>query len=214
MLNRRRMLIEQATSGGGGILPSGYTQLNYIEFTGTQYINTGIIPVNTDDFSITLQASNNTLTTQWLFGERDANAKGTYALIFFKQSTSNMQFRLTGADIRPSSWYDLAAKVYTIESIQVNYKWLYIDGVEAAGSPMRNDATPSVPIHLGNAKLGNSMARDSGHFKCYAFTLENNNGELRWNGIPCLDNNNVPCMYDTVSQTPFYNIGTGDLLYG
>lgn len=34
------------------------------------------------------------------------------------------------------------------------------------------------------------------------------------NLIPCLDNNNRPCMYDTVSGKTYYNQGTGEFLYG
>ena len=42
-----------------------------------------------------------------------------------------------------------------------------------------------------------------------------------WNGdvlvrdfIPVLDNNNVPCLYDKVTNEFFYNQGTGQFLYG
>lgn len=33
------------------------------------------------------------------------------------------------------------------------------------------------------------------------------------NLIPALDNTGAPCMFDTVTRTPFYNAGTGDFLY-
>ena len=32
--------------------------------------------------------------------------------------------------------------------------------------------------------------------------------------IPCLDNKNRPCMYDTVSKRTFYNQGADEFLYG
>lgn len=31
--------------------------------------------------------------------------------------------------------------------------------------------------------------------------------------VPCLDPEGAPCMYDIISQEPFYNNGTGDFLY-
>lgn len=34
------------------------------------------------------------------------------------------------------------------------------------------------------------------------------------NLIPCLDYNNRPCMYDTVSKKTYYNKGTGEFLHG
>ena len=39
------------------------------------------------------------------------------------------------------------------------------------------------------------------------------NGEKIFNFIPALDNNGVPCMYDTVSGETFYNTGTGTFSY-
>ena len=31
--------------------------------------------------------------------------------------------------------------------------------------------------------------------------------------LPCLDNNNVPCMYDAVGKQTYYNAGTGTFTY-
>ena len=45
------------------------------------------------------------------------------------------------------------------------------------------------------------------HFKFWI------NGVLTRNLIPCLDPTGTPCMYDTVTQTPYYNSGTDDFLY-
>ena len=45
------------------------------------------------------------------------------------------------------------------------------------------------------------------------FSIESE-GVLQLNFIPALDPDGNPCMYDTVSQKPFYNMGTGqDFLY-
>ena len=47
------------TNQDTSILTSGYTQLDYIESTGTQYIDTGITPDTTLEFDITFNTSNN-----------------------------------------------------------------------------------------------------------------------------------------------------------
>ena len=39
------------------------------------------------------------------------------------------------------------------------------------------------------------------------------NGEVKHNLLPCIDPTGTPCMYDTVTQKPFYNSGIGDFLY-
>lgn len=32
--------------------------------------------------------------------------------------------------------------------------------------------------------------------------------------VPVLDSNNIPCMFDKITQKFYYNCGTGDFLYG
>ena len=50
-------LVALALSRVFGALPEGYTQLTYLESTGTQYIDTGIVFGNTNGFSITYKAT-------------------------------------------------------------------------------------------------------------------------------------------------------------
>ena len=38
--------------------------------------------------------------------------------------------------------------------------------------------------------------------------------ELIQDFVPCLDAGGVPCMFDLVSQKPFYNVGTGSFTWG
>ena len=39
------------------------------------------------------------------------------------------------------------------------------------------------------------------------------NEVLQRNFIPCLNDNGITCMYDTVTETTFYNKGSGNFLY-
>ena len=50
--------------------------------------------------------------------------------------------------------------------------------------------------------------------KIYYAKLFDNESNIIWNGIPCLDTNGTPCMYDTVSGQTFYNQGTGEFIAG
>ena len=44
MTGYQRIVVPHQGNGGSDILPDGYTQLEYIESTGTQYIDTGFVP--------------------------------------------------------------------------------------------------------------------------------------------------------------------------
>ena len=50
--------------------------------------------------------------------------------------------------------------------------------------------------------------------KIYYLKFYDSSDLLISNYVPCLDSDNKPCMYDTVSKKTFYNSGTGEFLYG
>lgn len=54
----------------------------------------------------------------------------------------------------------------------------------------------------------------TGDSKIYYAKLFDENDNLVFHAIPVLDQDNVPCMYDKVSDTFFYNQGTGEFSYG
>ena len=67
---------------------------------------------------------------------------------------------------------------------------------------------------LGSAFNHTGKIDDTNTFvgKIYEFSLLEN-GRTKQNLIPVLDDNDNPCMFDTISQETFYNDGTGDFLY-
>ena len=67
-------------------LPSGYTELEYIESTGTQWIDTGYIPNITDTLTTVIK-SPSTLPTSgvyYLYGTRDAYKVNGFVIQLYK----------------------------------------------------------------------------------------------------------------------------------
>ena len=54
--------------------------------------------------------------------------------------------------------------------------------------------------------------RDKGIGRVYEFKVYDGEALVR-DFIPVLDKNDVPCLYDKVSEELFYNQGTGEFLY-
>ena len=69
---------------------------------------------------------------------------------------------------------------------------------------------------LSNAQMsiGNTNSNNPLFAKIYYTRLYDVNDNLIVDLIPVLDASDVPCMYDMVSGTFFYNIGTGDFIAG
>ena len=66
---------------------------------------------------------------------------------------------------------------------------------------------------MGGLKSGSTIAYNN-FMKAYYNRIYNANNELIQDLRPCLDGNNVACMYDMVSGTYFYNQGTGEFIAG
>lgn len=59
-------------------LPSGYRQLEYIQSTGNQYVDTGFIP--NQDSRIVMDIESLATTTQWIFGARNSGNQATFSM--------------------------------------------------------------------------------------------------------------------------------------
>lgn len=66
---RRRMM-----ASSSGILPDGYQPVQYLESTGTQYINTGINSNKSTGFLIDFQNTSSTSTNFGILGSQSPNS--------------------------------------------------------------------------------------------------------------------------------------------
>lgn len=81
------------------------------------------------------------------------------------------------------------------------------DGVEySQGNSTRSNSTNAF-------KIGQTSGTNGYDIKIYNWKFYDGNNNLVRNFIPCLDTNDVPCFYDSVTKQTFYNAGTGTFLY-
>jgi hypothetical protein len=67
---------------------------------------------------------------------------------------------------------------------------------------------------VGDSNTAESGPQNIPRGRIYSFKA-NYDGIPAADYIPCLDPNNKPCMFDIITQQPFYNQGTGeDFTYG
>ena len=202
------------------VLPTpAYTELEYIEGTGIQYIDTGkYAPINTNievrfRLNNTTQAGSNNAA---IFGGRNAQTSNTCTL-FYIASTKPQYFR-----------FDRASQVQVATATQISidaesvYKFTYVKntiavlnertGVTVSCTVSNPSTFTSDPITLfavnSNGTKGTFLKGRIYEWKYWE------NDELLQHFIPVLDQNNIPCMYDKVSCEFFYNAGTGEFLYG
>ncbi|MBO7042508.1 MAG: hypothetical protein J6W08_01425 [Alphaproteobacteria bacterium] len=202
-----------ASGGGGsgaGSSGGGYTRLKYIESDGTQYINTGISPSNGTEINIKADISSRQSGSRqiYLFGSRDGVAYNSFAMEVFYGSNS------ASAAIEYGSSND---NMNVGTSITGKKIYLGIKGTDW----FVDNRTKNLPNETFSASNNlyllslNDRGFSTGECSCKIYSCEiKENGSVVRNFIPVLDGNGVPCLYDTVRNTFYYNERTGKFKAG
>lgn len=185
------------------ILPEGYKRVEYIQSTGTQYINTGIVPdSNTGTYvkaictggggSDNIDGASNRLMTPHI---RSGNSAG-YA---YNGSWSGLDGSWIASEMFEGKLNFLNDGLYSLKQ----------NNVENGGNLPSVSFTNTYELYLCKP---NGYLNYTGNWKIYSYRVSQGS-DIIMDLIPCLDQNDNPCMYDLVSQKPFYNSGTGNFLF-
>ena len=191
------------------ILPTSYTALEYLESTGTQYIDTGIAPTNTTGLMVKFNRQTNgdqvvvgVLTGNGGAGQIDVNPwNGTLTMPF----AESYRYAICGQMIDKIDY-----------EVSINYKnnrKRYVNGISVL------DISKTLVAHDNTIYMfaGHSGSGPADWFlKGHIYYLQITEGtELVRNFIPARRNSDgVLGMYDTVTNAFFINNGTGEFIAG
>lgn len=182
-----------------------YTELNYIEGTGTQYINTEV--KTKQSLKIECTFSGNQIATL-LFGARKTIS---FDGLVWGFNNVDSVFSGFGGNTQKNN-----TTVNTIDdkkhTVVLSNEVYTIDGIDQV-LPNRGTFTEFYNIYLFTWNNANSADYRCFQGKVYEFKIYDNNILIR-NMIPVLDKNGIACMYDKVNRKYYYNQGTGEFLYG
>lgn len=193
-------------------LPDGYQQVDYIESTGTQYIDTGV------------KTSNNTKIIAKVintFGKADASQPYGGGLLGARKSSSESNFSyVTGSlndFIGTGSSYSQITKNTNTSMLNIEYDNSSIEITCGNYSYSNDNLSISIDdaynIYLFALNQQNTV-QSLGTFKLYSFKMWNNNSLVR-DMIPCYrKSDNVAGLYDTVNGVFYTNQGTGTFSIG
>ena len=179
-----------------------YCEVEYLESTGTQWIDTGInVDTSTDEIKLYFQLTDTALY-KWFFGEYDTNARlglgsGDGA------DKRNFLYQQSATKVSDTQMYD---KQHLFE---INSNGGFLDGTKIRDYV--NFASTST-IYLFNLNIDSPS-----DYRCKSKIWKyehKRNGVLIRDMVGVLDWNMSPCMYDKVTRKLFYNKGTGDFSYG
>ena len=198
MTRRRLMMLKK--SGGG--LPEGYTALEYIQSSGSQYIDTGRKLTQDSDITIDFRIVGSIDRDAGIFGSRESASKNNLTLFQNKNFVFNCDF-----SEYPKYRFSMDSSLERTK-IRANKAGVWVnDIVQKSWSDVADFETPTngLIFDVGN----NNWTGNKASMQLYGYA-DGNAQKL----VPCLDTEGVPCMYDLVSQKPFYNAGTGSFTWG
>lgn len=181
------------------VLPDGYRRVQYLESTGTQWIDTGVQVSENLKINCEISVSHFGEQNMWLYGagfkifaflayfSRDYNAYSYYLNDALKLEPLNENEKYSIEQTK--EYTKINDKKYLFSTEDIINREMRLFGIK---SPQTNEVNFSGRIYSAKISEGAEIVR---------------------NFIPCLDDTGTPCMYDTVLRKAFYNQGTeGDFI--
>ncbi len=190
-------------------LPLGYTELEYIQSTGTQYIDTGIIlDGNT---KVTVDYRYTALREKALFGSWNADPKQIWQVTSYN---GKYYFGINSISEHSIGSVDLNRHTLVAEASDGTYS-LTLDG-----TVLSSESDASATVSTLNCYLFGRNASSYGGIQCpmagciYSFSICQN-GLLVADYVPCVRASDKSVgMYDLVTEKFFGSLGTGSFTAG
>ena len=190
-------------------LPPEYQQVEYIQSTGTQYIDTGIYASENNSFEVKAQLVHTDNTSQTVWGGRNSSTANQLQgnQLSFVKSSSHYQFISGDTNVASETW-DTNLHIF-----YANKNKLYIDNrlvytVQSAPITSKNN------VYIFTTNTAGDVGFNGGSLKIYYFKIWSGDTLVR-DFIPCYrKEDNVVGMYDLVEGKFYENKGTGSFVKG
>ena len=192
------------------LFDKGYQMVEYIESTGTQYINTNVVPTNEYTIVGKYEITDRISSTQALWCAR--NDLRSKSLTVFKIQNQGIRTDYDNSQIQTSFIPTLNTSFvvkYNKNNFYVNDNLLYNHSERkfTAGGPITLFASYNPNQNAGMDNFA--------YYKLYYFKVFNENNVLILNLIPCyrLSDNTIG-MYDMINDVFYTNSGSGAFIKG
>lgn len=198
------LVVKDASDYDSIPIPDAYQKIDYIETSGTQYLDTGITPNQNTVIEMTFETDSMNNNDSFIFGCGYGGGNRAFELYPW-----NGMFEVNYGASTP---FTTTALQNTLYSVKLGMGLFYINNILSYTFP---EQTFEAPFTLTLAALNRSSVYIApNHIKIYKFKSYDN-GTLTRNMIPCYRlSDNKKGMYDAVTETFFENAGTGDFIQG
>jgi len=197
--------------GSHGRLPFGYTELSYIQSSGTQFINTGVASNSSDYTEISISLKDYSPVSQSaLFGGEGATKTGT-GIRYYADGDNASIFKLKGMYKGNLNASDYGSGNCTLRLYASSGNYFAETNV---GTYQLATSGGDVSVNMYIFGLNrNGSLYNGASIKVSEFYIKNGSIYVR-NFVPCKNLSNVVGMYDLVTQSFFTNSGSGSFIAG
>lgn len=183
-------------------LPEGYTEVEYIQSSGTQYINSGYKPNNKTQTKADIQFLAGS-TAAAAFGFRYSGTVRNYSIILNNgviRSDFNTYITQTWNDVDP----------FNRILIDKNGRTTTIDGISKSYEETSFQCDGHLYLFAVNQNGRKMFTTYANLFSCQIY----DNGNFVRNYVPCINPSGAAGMFDLVEEKFYPNAGTGDFTPG
>lgn len=187
-------------------LPLGFTRVEYLQSTGTQYIDMGI--KSGINISVKTKFNLADVSAKAMFGSYSGPSNNGVG-VFFGTAGGNLSGKVYCNNTNVAVSPDLVLSTNTDYETEMSGTSLILNNSEyTTATTADNNYNMLLFARNNNGTVERNMSG-----KIYYLTIKDNDVLVR-DFIPCIDPLGVPCMYDLVGKKPYYNIGTGTFTAG
>ena len=189
-------------------LPEGYTQLEYIESSGTQYIDTGVPPTSKLRSYIKFDPLSYIYATCF-FGMSGYSNRGYNDPYYLNSDNESGKFLVDGISAVVSLDFP------GVNEFEYNYPYITLNGDSVnIGDPGEWYYGAGNAIYLF-ACNSNGHASSFATMRLYGFKLYDTDGTtLVRDFVPCKNASNIAGLYDLITKAFYPNKGTGSFIAG
>ncbi len=184
-------------------LPADYTRVEFVESTGTQFVNTEYLPKATDVIRAEMCVPHSQNTWAAAFGTRDKSSSHAFEFdVHGKVGSAGADFTLRY--LRASASVVVVTNFFNrrVEIVcnGVNSTWKPVGegvGTTVSASALNGDCV--FPLYIFGLNNGGTCAdSDKSKYKLFSFRVESADGAVRRDYIPCLNPAGDAGLWDTV----------------
>ncbi len=213
------------TNSGTGTfktIPTEYQQVEYIESSGTQWIDTGYVPTSQNTKVVIDFQINEYVVQTSCFGDVfGLNTTSAPSFMFYQQvDNENVHLSIRNGDYAATSLFggtlsrDCVFDKFHLEFSKTTKIFDSCGGTNSLTFANYDLSTNTKSIYLFEARTGD-LYKNSGGIKIYSCKIYNQNNVIERDFVPCyrISDNEIG-LYDKVNNVFYTNSGSGSFLKG